>query len=94
MLPVVYCHIFLASDLCRLDVAKRVGLIEHFFANKQNNPDPLLARELSCQTIHFSSLAFGIQLDWILTMVTDFATDKNVGRYAGEDDEEDFPLQF
>ena len=23
-------------------------------------------------------------------MVTDFATDKNVGRYAGEDDEEDF----
>ena len=56
--------------------------------------DPLLARELSCQTIHLSSLAFGLQLDWILTMVTDFATDKNVGRYAGEDDEEDFPLQF
>jgi len=27
-------------------------------------------------------------------MVTDFATGKNVGRYAGEDDEEDFPLQF
>ena len=63
------------------------------FANLQNNPDgPTSCKRTVLSNNSFLFLAFGLQLDWILLMVTDFATDKNVGRYAGEDDEEDFPL--
>ena len=60
LLPVVYCHIFLASDLCRLDVAKRVGLIEHVFVNKQNNPDG----PTSCKRTVLSNNSFVIFGFW------------------------------
>ena len=74
MLPVVYCRIFFCMWSVSTGCCKESR--SHFLQiSKIIRMDQLLAEERSCQTIHFSSLVFGLQLDWILTMVTDFATD-------------------